>query len=51
MTGKISYHRYVRHSERPLYEAKGWRFECDLGPTHGLWSVMMIWTGEGEPPA
>jgi len=48
--GKIQWFRYVRHKDRASYEAKGWRFDCDLGTTHGIWSVMMIWTGEGDPP-
>lgn len=42
--------RYVRHAERAAYEAMGWRFAADLGPTHGRWSVLMEWMGSGEPP-
>ena len=33
----------------PSYEAAGWVFAADLGPTHGQWSVLMEWTGIGEP--
>ena len=45
----ISWYRYVRHPDRAVYEARGWVFAADLGPTHGYWSVLMRWTGEGEP--
>ena len=48
-SGKISWLRYVRHADVPAYEAKGWRIEADLGPTHGLWSVLMRFMGEGVP--
>ena len=46
---KITFHRYVRHADIPAFEAKGWRVECDLGPVHGVYSVMMVFTGEGDP--
>lgn len=46
---KVEYYRYVRHAEREAYEARGWAFAADLGPTHGAYSILMIWTGEGEP--
>ncbi len=46
----ISWFRYVRHADVAAYEANGWAFAADLGPTHGHWSVLMIWTGEGDPP-
>ena len=49
MSERITWHRYVRHADISAYEAKGWRVECDLGPTHGQWAVMMVWEGEGEP--
>lgn len=45
----ISWLRYVRHADRPAYEARGWVLASDLGPTHGLWSVLMLWAGEGDP--
>jgi len=45
----IEWLKYVRHSERAAHEAKGWRFVSDLGPTHGQWSVLMQWFGEGDP--
>lgn len=40
-------YRYVRHEQRAAYEAAGWAFAADLGPTHGAWSVLMRWAGEG----
>jgi hypothetical protein len=45
----ISHFRYVLHSRREAYEALGWTFAADLGPTHGEYSVLMKWSGEGEP--
>ena len=45
----ISYFQYVRHSDVPIYEAAGWRFASDLGPTHGAYACLMIWTGEAAP--
>ena len=45
----IRWFRYVRHAQRAAYEAAGWVFAADLGPTHGQWSVLMEWTGIGEP--
>lgn len=47
--GEVSTVGYVRHGERAAHEAAGWVFVSDLGPTHGQWSVLMKWTGEGEP--
>lgn len=43
------WYRYVRHADRAKYEALGWTFAADLGPTHGRWSSLYRWTGEGEP--
>lgn len=52
MTGIITFHRFVRHNAVPEFEAAGWTLEpTNLGPTHGAWSVLMTWAGEGEPPA
>lgn len=45
----ISYFHYVPHSQVHIYETAGWRFATDLGPTHGAYAVLMIWTGEGVP--
>ena len=46
----ISWYRYVLHADVPAYEAAGWVFAAELGPTHGLWSVLMQWTGADDPP-
>ena len=45
----ITWYRYVRHADVPVYESNGWVFAADLGPTHGFWSILMKYTGEGEP--
>lgn len=45
----ITWFRYVRHAEAAAFEALGWVFAADLGSTHGQWSVLMRWAGEGEP--
>ena len=45
----IAWFRYVRRCDVPAREREGWTFAADLGPTHGQWSVLMRWTGEGEP--
>ena len=46
----ISWFRYVRHADVPEYAANGWTYAADLGPTHGLWSVLMQWSRTGSPP-
>ncbi|WP_188311932.1 hypothetical protein [Salinarimonas soli] len=45
----IGWFAYVRHADVPAREACGWVVVDDLGPVHGHWSVLMRWTGEGEP--
>jgi len=48
----ISWLRFVRHGDVPKFQAAGWVVVGGpdrLGPTHGLWSVLMLWTGEGSP--
>ena len=47
--GLIAWFRYAKHADVTAYEAKGWRFASDLGDTHGAYSVLMVWAGEGEP--
>jgi hypothetical protein len=47
----ISWFRYVRHAEVAAYERQGWIAVADLGPVHGRWSVLMLWTGKDEPDA
>ncbi len=47
----IQWLRYVAHSEIEKYRALGWEISDDLsGTSHGRWSVLMCWKGEGEPP-
>ena len=45
----MSWYRYVRHADRAAYEAAGWVFAGSMGH-HDVYSVLMRWTGEGEPP-
>lgn len=33
--------KYVRHPDVFAHMARGWMVTADLGPTHGLWSVLM----------
>ena len=43
--------RYVTHDRRVSYEALGWQCVGDgsrMG-SHGLWSCVMKWAGDGEP--
>lgn len=49
MSEVITFWKFVRHRDVAAHEAQGWVVAFDLGPTHGLWSVGMQWTGEGEP--
>jgi hypothetical protein len=45
----IRWYRYARWEDVASWETKGWKIEAELGVPHGLWSVLMIWTGEGDP--
>jgi hypothetical protein len=45
----IQYFRYIPYSETLWRFAEGWRPVADLGPTHGTYAVLCVWTGEGEP--
>ena len=48
----ISWFRYARHADAPVLAATGlWAVIADLGSTHGAYSVLMQWCGEGEPHA
>jgi hypothetical protein len=52
MSAHVSWLRFVRHADVAKFEAAGWVIvgaPDRLGPTHGTWSVLMMWTGEGEP--
>jgi hypothetical protein len=39
--GTVRWFRYVHHTKRAEYEAKGWQFSADLGHPHNRWSVLM----------
>jgi len=44
--------RYARHADVAALAATGlWAVIADLGLTHGTYSVLMQWCGEGEPSA
>jgi hypothetical protein len=45
----ISWFAYVRHEDVAARREEGWVLVGDLGPVHGAWSVLMRWTGPGEP--
>lgn len=42
--------KYVRHSERPLYDADPrWKYAGELPGPHKNWSVQYEWVGSGDP--
>lgn len=45
----VSWFKYVRFADVPAHEEKGWVVDCKMLSPHGEWSVLMRWTGEGEP--
>lgn len=46
----ITYFRYVPHSQIVIYLARGWTIDDEMhGTSHGVWSVLMRYEGEGEP--
>jgi hypothetical protein len=46
----ITWLRYVPHGQMLQFLAKGWELSDELhGSSHGNWSVLMRWAGEGEP--
>lgn len=45
------YMRYVPHEAVASYEAVGWRAIAPTPGAHGVYSTLMKWEGEGEPPA
>ena len=46
----IYWTRYVLHAERDAYLALGWECRGPVVGHHGIYSVLMIWRGPGEPP-
>lgn len=41
---------FVRHEDAPAFLELGWRNHNSLdGCSHGHWSTLMEWSGEGEP--
>ena len=48
---KPQWFKYVPHSEVHDYVRAGWKSHKGLSGTHhGVYSVLMEWTGAGEPP-
>ena len=46
----ISYFRFVPLHQVGSFLAQGWTIDDDLaGTSHGVWSVLMRYEGEGEP--
>lgn len=46
----IQWLRYVSHAEVESFKAQGWVLSNDLkGTHHGVFSVIMVWTGQGVP--
>jgi hypothetical protein len=46
----IEYLRWVKLADVGQFLAKGWTIRDDAATIHhGFYSVLMIWTGEGEP--
>lgn len=43
MRARTATYRYVIHERVLDYLRLGWAVAADLGPTHGQWSVLMIW--------
>ncbi len=48
---KETFFHYVPHADVPRFTQQGWKPLKGLNGTHhGVYSVLMEWTGEGEPP-
>ena len=47
----ISWFRFVVYAEVALYKRQGWIVVAHLGPVHGAYAVLMLWTGKDEPDA
>ncbi len=42
--------RYVPHPQMLQFLARGWAISDELhGTSHGNYSVLMVWEGDGEP--
>jgi hypothetical protein len=46
----MKWFRYVRHHDVGRFICSGWFPVSDLGPTHGVYSILMQWGGLVEPP-
>lgn len=41
--------RYCRYGDLIRVLMLGWVWAADLGDTHGQWSCLVEWKGDGEP--
>lgn len=46
----IRWFQFVPHARIAAFEAIGWKLKGDAGAHHSVWSVVMVWEGEGNPP-
>jgi hypothetical protein len=44
----IQYLKFIPHDKVPAYEALGWQIKS-LDCHHSDYSVLGVWTGDGEP--
>jgi hypothetical protein len=47
----IRYFAFVSHDRAREHAAKGWNARAISPGSHGEYSQVMVWEGEGEPPA
>jgi len=47
----IRHFHWVRFSDVPKFEEKGWKVSTQAPAHHGDYSVLMIWDRDGEPVA
>ena len=45
----IRWYRYIPYDGLLLAICDGWQPVADLGPHHGQYACLCLWTGEGEP--
>ena len=52
LPGKIMWFKYVQLHKVEVFKAVGWAVDADLGPIHGLRSILMRYTKacEDKPP-